>query len=135
MDEPVAILCGGRGTYLDRRRPGFHRFALCLGHTGELIEEFVRYDGLPENISVDCVQTGEETPTGGRIARGADRQASRPSFSSESPAEAALYALPSTAPCTGSRHRETSGDAEAVATHDPLAEVVHRRQGAAVAAP
>ena len=46
---------------------------LCLGHRGELIEDFVRNDGLPENISVECVQTGEDTPTGGRIARVRDR--------------------------------------------------------------
>jgi glucose-1-phosphate cytidylyltransferase len=98
MDEPVVILCGGRGTRLREHtqtipkplveiggRPilwhviriyaaqGFHRFVLCLGHKGELIEEFVRNDGLPENISVECVPTGEETPTGGRIARVRDR--------------------------------------------------------------
>jgi len=33
----------------------------------------VRDDGLPEDIAVECVQTGEDTPTGGRIARVADR--------------------------------------------------------------
>ena len=93
MDEPVVILCGGRGTRLREAtqtipkplveiggRPilwhviriyahqGFRRFILCLGHKGELIEEFVRNDGLPEGLTIDCVQTGEETPTGGRIA-------------------------------------------------------------------
>ena len=98
MDEPVVILCGGRGTRLREHtqtipkplveiggRPilwhviriyahqGFHRFVLCLGHKGELIEEFVRNNGLPEGLSIDCVQTGEETPTGGRIARVRDR--------------------------------------------------------------
>jgi glucose-1-phosphate cytidylyltransferase len=98
MEEPVVILCGGRGTRLREHtqtipkplveiggRPilwhviriyaaqGFERFVLCLGHKGELIEDFVRNDGLPENISVDCVHTGEDTPTGGRIARVRDR--------------------------------------------------------------
>ena len=98
MDEPVVILCGGRGTRLREHtqtipkplveiggRPilwhviriyaaqGFHRFVLCLGHKGELIEDFVRNDGLPEDISVECVPTGEETPTGGRIARVRER--------------------------------------------------------------
>ena len=98
MDEPVVILCGGRGTRLREHtqtipkplveiggRPilwhviriyaaqGFHRFVLCLGHKGELIEQFVQDDGLPEDISVECVQTGEDTPTGGRIARVGDR--------------------------------------------------------------
>jgi glucose-1-phosphate cytidylyltransferase len=98
MDEPVVILCGGRGTRLREHtqmipkplveiggRPilwhviriyanqGFGRFVLCLGHQGELIEEFVRTDGLPGHIAVECVQTGDETPTGGRIARVRDR--------------------------------------------------------------
>jgi glucose-1-phosphate cytidylyltransferase len=98
MDEPVVILCGGRGTRLREAtqtipkplveiggRPilwhviriyahqGFTRFVLCLGHKGELIEEFVRNDGLPEGLTIECVQTGEETPTGGRIARVRDR--------------------------------------------------------------
>ena len=98
MDEPVVILCGGRGTRLREAtqtipkplveiggRPilwhviriyahqGFRRFILCLGHKGELIEEFVRNNGLPEGLAIECVQTGEETPTGGRIARVRER--------------------------------------------------------------
>jgi glucose-1-phosphate cytidylyltransferase len=92
------ILCGGRGTRLREHtqtipkplveiggRPilwhviriyagqGFRRFVLCLGHRGELIEEFVHRNGFPGGLTVDCVQTGEETPTGGRIARVRDR--------------------------------------------------------------
>jgi glucose-1-phosphate cytidylyltransferase len=92
------ILCGGRGTRLREHtqtipkplveiggRPilwhviriyaaqGFERFLLCTGHRGELIEQFVRDDGLPRGLSIDCVDTGEDTPTGGRIARVADR--------------------------------------------------------------
>jgi glucose-1-phosphate cytidylyltransferase len=98
MDDPVVILCGGRGTRLREAtqtipkplveiggRPilwhviriyaeqGFGRFVLCLGHRGDLIEEFVRGDGLPEGLEIECVDTGEETPTGGRIARVRDR--------------------------------------------------------------
>jgi glucose-1-phosphate cytidylyltransferase len=98
MDETVVILCGGRGTRLREQtetipkplveiggRPilwhviriyaeqGFGRFVLCLGHRGELIEEFVRGSSLREDISVECVDTGEETPTGGRIARVRER--------------------------------------------------------------
>ena len=99
MSAPsVVILCGGRGTRLREEtetipkplveiggRPilwhviriyaeqGFERFVLCTGHKGELIEEFVENDALPPNLQVDCVPTGEETPTGGRIARLADR--------------------------------------------------------------
>ncbi len=92
------ILCGGRGTRLREHtetipkplveiggRPilwhviriyaeqGFERFVLCLGHRGELIEDFVARNGLPDGLEIDCVDTGEETPTGGRIARVADR--------------------------------------------------------------
>jgi glucose-1-phosphate cytidylyltransferase len=93
----VVILCGGRGTRLREHtqtipkplveiggRPilwhviriyaeqGFRRFILCTGHGAELIEAFVENDGLPEGLQIDCVQTGEDTPTGGRIARVAD---------------------------------------------------------------
>jgi glucose-1-phosphate cytidylyltransferase len=92
------ILCGGRGTRLREQtqtlpkplveiggRPilwhviriyaeqGFRRFILCTGHRGELIEAFVEADGLPPGLEIDCVRTGEDTPTGGRIARVADR--------------------------------------------------------------
>jgi glucose-1-phosphate cytidylyltransferase len=96
--EDVVILCGGRGTRLREHteaipkplveiggRPilwhviriyaeqGFGRFLLCLGHRGEMIEEFVRKDGLPAGLEIECVDTGEETPTGGRIALVGDR--------------------------------------------------------------
>ncbi len=99
MSTPsVVILCGGRGTRLREQtetipkplveiggRPilwhviriyaeqGFERFVLCTGHKGELIQAFVENDGLPQGLEVDCMPTGEETPTGGRIARVADR--------------------------------------------------------------
>jgi glucose-1-phosphate cytidylyltransferase len=98
--EDVVILCGGRGTRLREHtetipkalveiggRPilwhviriyaeqGFDRFLLCLGHRGEMIEEFVRNDGLPAGLTIECVDTGEETPTGGRIALLGDRLA------------------------------------------------------------
>ena len=98
MEEPVVILCGGRGTRLREHtqtipkplveiggRPilwhviriyaeqGFGRFVLCLGHRGELIEEFVAAGDLPEGLDIECVDTGEETPTGGRLARVRDR--------------------------------------------------------------
>jgi glucose-1-phosphate cytidylyltransferase len=92
------ILCGGRGTRLREQtqtipkplveiggRPilwhviriyaaqGFERFVLCTGHRGDLIEDFVAGDGLPAGLAIDCVDTGEDTPTGGRVARVADR--------------------------------------------------------------
>ena len=87
------ILCGGRGTRLRGHaetipkplveiggRPilwhviriyaqqGFRRFLLCLGHRGDLIETFVANDGLPPGLEIECLHTGEDTPTGGRIA-------------------------------------------------------------------
>jgi glucose-1-phosphate cytidylyltransferase len=95
---PVLILCGGRGTRLRERtesvpkalveiggRPilwhvigiyaaqGFERFLLATGYLGEAIEEFAAEQQWPSPISVECVDTGLDTPTGGRIARLADR--------------------------------------------------------------
>jgi glucose-1-phosphate cytidylyltransferase len=46
---------------------GLRRFVLCTGYKGELIEQFVRTHPWPEGVEVRCVQTGEDTPTGGRI--------------------------------------------------------------------
>jgi glucose-1-phosphate cytidylyltransferase len=89
---PVVILCGGRGTRLQERtqaipKPlveiggmpivwhviqlyavqGFTRFLLSTGYKGELIERFVRAHAWPEGVSIECVNTGPKTPTGGRI--------------------------------------------------------------------
>ncbi|HWJ50235.1 MAG TPA: sugar phosphate nucleotidyltransferase [Solirubrobacteraceae bacterium] len=89
---PVVILCGGRGTRLQEHtqaipKPlveiggmpivwhviqlyavqGFTRFLLATGYKGELIEEFVASHEWPEGVSVECVDTGLETQTGGRI--------------------------------------------------------------------
>jgi glucose-1-phosphate cytidylyltransferase len=88
----VVILCGGRGTRLQEHtqaipKPlveiggmpivwhviqlyavqGFSRFLLATGYRGELIEQFVAAHGWPSGVSVECVDTGLETPTGGRI--------------------------------------------------------------------
>jgi glucose-1-phosphate cytidylyltransferase len=90
----VAILCGGRGTRLQHRdrdipkplveigpKPivwhvirlyaahGFTRFLLATGHRGELIEQFAAGEQWPAGVTVECVQTGEDTPTGGRLRR------------------------------------------------------------------
>jgi glucose-1-phosphate cytidylyltransferase len=98
MQETVVILCGGRGTRLREHtqtipkplveiggqpilwhviriyaEQGFGHFVLCLGHRGDMIEAFIRGNGLPEGLSIECVDTGEETPTGGRIALVGDR--------------------------------------------------------------
>jgi glucose-1-phosphate cytidylyltransferase len=88
----VAILCGGRGTRLQehtRELPkplvevgglpivwhviqlyaaqGFTRFLLATGYRGDLIERFVVSHDWPSGVHVRCVDTGLDTPTGGRI--------------------------------------------------------------------
>jgi glucose-1-phosphate cytidylyltransferase len=86
------ILCGGRGTRLQEQtreipKPlveiggmpivwhvirlyaaqGFGRFLLATGYRGELIERFVAAQRWPDGVRVECVDTGTDTPTGGRI--------------------------------------------------------------------
>jgi glucose-1-phosphate cytidylyltransferase len=98
VGHTVAILCGGRGTRLQERtqtipkalveiggRPilwhviqiyaaqGFDRFLLLVGHKGELIERWVQSEEWPEGVRIECLDTGEDTPTGGRISRVRDR--------------------------------------------------------------
>lgn len=88
----VVILCGGRGTRLQERtqsipkplveiggRPivwhvielyraaGFRRFVLCTGYKGELIERFAADQAWGDGVVVDCLDTGLDTPTGGRV--------------------------------------------------------------------
>jgi glucose-1-phosphate cytidylyltransferase len=99
-DCPVVILCGGRGTRLRERtesvpkalveiggRPilwhviqiyaaqGFEGFLLATGYMGEVVEEFVAAERWPEGVRVECVDTGLDTPTGGRVAALRDRLA------------------------------------------------------------
>ena len=52
---------------------GFGRFLLATGYLGEAVEEFVVGETWPGGIDVECVDTGLDTPTGGRIAALADR--------------------------------------------------------------
>jgi glucose-1-phosphate cytidylyltransferase len=95
---PVAILCGGRGTRLQEHThaipkalveiggqpilwhvirvyaaQGFHRFLLLTGYLGDQIEAFVDASSWPEPVEIECIGTGLDTPTGGRVARAADR--------------------------------------------------------------
>jgi len=48
---------------------GFRRFLLATGYKGELIERFAAAHRWPSGVSVDCVDTGLQTQTGGRIKR------------------------------------------------------------------
>ncbi len=52
---------------------GFERFLLATGYLGEAVEEFVAAEPWPGGLAVECVDTGLDTPTGGRIARLAGR--------------------------------------------------------------
>ena len=52
---------------------GFERFVLATGYLGEMVQEFVAGEVWPGGVEVECVDTGLETPTGGRIARLGDR--------------------------------------------------------------
>jgi glucose-1-phosphate cytidylyltransferase len=95
-ERSVVILCGGRGTRLQEHtrsipkplveiggRPivwhvieiylaqGFRRFTLCTGYRGELLERFAAEQPWPEGVVVECLDTGLETPTGGRVRQAA----------------------------------------------------------------
>lgn len=97
VSETVVILCGGRGTRLQEHtrsipkplveiggRPivwhviqiyaaqGLRDFVLLTGYRGEMIEEFASATTWPEGVTVRCLDTGLDTPTGGRIHRAAD---------------------------------------------------------------
>lgn len=92
VKPPVLILCGGRGTRLQEHtqllpkplveiggRPivwhviqiylaqGFRRFVLLTGYRRERIEQFVAGERWPEGTQIECMATGEDTPTGGRV--------------------------------------------------------------------
>jgi glucose-1-phosphate cytidylyltransferase len=94
----VAILCGGRGTRLRERTEtvpkalveiggepilwhvmqiyaaqGVRRFVLLTGYLGEMIADFVSARGWPDGVEIDCLDTGLDTPTGGRIKLAGDR--------------------------------------------------------------
>jgi glucose-1-phosphate cytidylyltransferase len=54
---------------------GFDRFLLATGYMGDAVEEFAATERWPAGVEVECVDTGLDTPTGGRIARLAPRLA------------------------------------------------------------
>jgi glucose-1-phosphate cytidylyltransferase len=93
----VAILCGGRGTRLQGHAPslpkplveiggrpilwhvvqiylaqGFRRFLLLTGYRGEQIARFVAASSWPGDAEISCLQTGIDTPTGGRLHQAAE---------------------------------------------------------------
>lgn len=95
---PVVILCGGRGTRLQEKtadipkplveiggRPivwhviqlyavqGFTDFLLLTGYKGEQITAFAQETSWPAGVTVTTVDTGLDTPTGGRIHAVSDR--------------------------------------------------------------
>jgi glucose-1-phosphate cytidylyltransferase len=97
-ETAVAILCGGRGTRLQEKthaipkalveiggKPilwhviriyaaqGFRRFMLLTGYLGDMIADFAVGERWPGPLEIECVDTGADTPTGGRVARVADR--------------------------------------------------------------
>jgi glucose-1-phosphate cytidylyltransferase len=96
----VAILCGGRGTRLQEQthaipkalveiggRPilwhvvriyaaqGYRRFVLLTGYLGDQIDAFAGAAQWPEPVEIECVDTGLDTNTGGRVVRAAEKLA------------------------------------------------------------
>jgi glucose-1-phosphate cytidylyltransferase len=52
---------------------GFERFLLATGYLGEAVAEFAAHEPWSGAVTVECVETGLDTPTGGRIAQLGDR--------------------------------------------------------------
>jgi glucose-1-phosphate cytidylyltransferase len=102
-ETSVVILCGGRGTRLQElnvaipkplveiggrpivahvidiyARQGFRRFLLCTGYKGELVAGFARGERWPDGVEVACLDTGLDTPTGGRALAAARRLGEQP---------------------------------------------------------
>jgi glucose-1-phosphate cytidylyltransferase len=46
---------------------GFTRFHPLTGYLGEMVADFVAQSDWPEGVDVECVDTGNQTPTGGRL--------------------------------------------------------------------
>jgi glucose-1-phosphate cytidylyltransferase len=89
MVETAAILCGGRGTRLQGELPkplvevgglpivwhvasifaaqGVRRVVLLTGFRSALLTAFAESAVWPEGLELECLDTGEDTPTGGRV--------------------------------------------------------------------
>ena len=90
----MAILCGGRGTRLQGHTPsipkplveiggapilwhviqiylaqGFREFLLLTGYRQEVIAQFAADGPWPPDARIACLDTGVDTPTGGRVFR------------------------------------------------------------------
>jgi glucose-1-phosphate cytidylyltransferase len=87
--DTAAILCGGRGTRLhgDIPKPlvevgglpivwhvaailaaqGIERILLLTGYRAELVAAFAAAAPWPDGLAVTCLDTGPDTPTGGRV--------------------------------------------------------------------
>jgi glucose-1-phosphate cytidylyltransferase len=99
----VAILCGGRGTRLQEHsaelpkplveiggRPilwhviriyaaqGLRSFLLLTGYRGEQVAEFAAATDWGDGVVVRCIDTGVDTPTGGRLWRVRDELSGAP---------------------------------------------------------
>lgn len=53
-------------------RQGFTRFHPLTGYLGEMVGDFVDAETWPEGVTVECLDTGLDTPTGGRIKLASD---------------------------------------------------------------
>jgi glucose-1-phosphate cytidylyltransferase len=101
----VVILCGGRGTRLQEHsaalpkplievggRPivwhvinmylahGFRSFLLLTGYRGAQVAAFASSQAWPAEVSVGCLDTGSDTPTGERLRQAAPRLAEQERF-------------------------------------------------------
>jgi len=93
-DLPVVLFCGGSGARLREethnkpkpmvdvggkpllwhvikiyRHYGFRKFILTLGHKGEYVKEYFSKDSSLSDCDINMVDTGESTPTGGRLLK------------------------------------------------------------------
>jgi glucose-1-phosphate cytidylyltransferase len=103
--DTAVVLCGGRGTRLQEHaqaipKPlvevgglpivwhvvsifaaqGVERVLLLTGYMSELVAEFAAAADWPRGLRGECVDTGLDTPTGGRIHAVADRLGGAPYF-------------------------------------------------------